>query len=68
MAARKKTSKKTTTSTSKSFFNRDLFIFIAIMAIVAIITYVMTYNAITAKINQTIDTSASQGYQAPQAQ
>ncbi|HVZ66844.1 MAG TPA: hypothetical protein VG917_01150 [Patescibacteria group bacterium] len=67
MAARKKTSNRSS-GTSKSFFNRDLFIFIAIMAIVAIITYVMTYNAITAKINQTIDSSASQGYQAPQAQ
>ncbi len=55
MAARKKTSKSKSVKTTKSassFFNKDLFMFILIMGIVAVITYVLTYNALTAKFSQ----------------
>jgi hypothetical protein len=57
MAARRKTSKRSTTRGGTNFFTKDLFIFIGIMAIVAIITYVLTYNAIMAKFNQQIGTT-----------
>lgn len=50
---------------TSSFFNKDLFIFILIMAIVAFVTYVLTYNAITAKLNQQIRTGDSANYQIP---
>ena len=62
MAARRKLTGGQDTS---SFFNKDLFIFILIMAIVAFVTYVLTYNAITAKLNQQIKTSDSGNYQIP---
>ena len=47
MAARKKSSGGTS-----SFFTKDLFMFIFIMAVVAFVTYILTYNAIMAKFNQ----------------
>ncbi|OGH12936.1 MAG: hypothetical protein A2776_02285 [Candidatus Levybacteria bacterium RIFCSPHIGHO2_01_FULL_40_10] len=48
MAARKKSSG----GSSSSFFSKDLFMFIFIMAVVAFVTYILTYNAIMAKFNQ----------------
>ena len=56
MPARKKAIAK---STSGSFFTKDLFIFIIIMAVVAMVTYVLTYNAIMAKFNQEIDATGA---------
>lgn len=53
MAARKKSSSSTVAS--GTFFTKDLFIFILILAIVAIVTYVLTYNAITSKIDKQIE-------------
>ncbi len=50
MAARK----KSTSTGAASFFNKDLFIFIVIMALVAFVTYVLTYNAITSKLDKEI--------------
>lgn len=55
MAARK----KTTSAGAASFFNKDLFIFIVIMALVAFVTYVLTYNAITSKLDKEIGASAT---------
>lgn len=59
MAARRKSSSKG--GSSVSFFTKDLFIFVAIMAIVAIVTYILTYNAITAKFNQQVGLEKNTG-------
>jgi hypothetical protein len=52
MAARRRSSGGA--GSSSSFFNKDLFIFVIIIAIVAYVTYILTYNAITAKFDQQI--------------
>ncbi len=64
MPARKKSSSRkiSRSSTTPSFFTKDLFIFIVIMAIVAMVTYILTYNAITAKFTQQIG-AANLNYQ-----
>ena len=59
MAARKKSSTKTTRA---SKLNKDLLVFIVILIIVAIITYVLTYNAIMTKFDQMIATPPSADY------
>lgn len=60
MAARKRSS-----SRSSSKANKDLLAFVVIVAIVAVITYVLTYNAIMAKVDSYMapDVSTSTDYQ-----
>lgn len=54
MAAQQSSSKS---KKNESFFSKDLFIFIAIMAIVAVMTYYLTINAINVKVNDQINES-----------
>ena len=62
MPARKKSSSRR----ASAILTKDLFIFIVIMAVVAIATYILTYNAIMKKIDQKIGT-ISDTYQIPAA-
>jgi len=62
-AKRKKTTVRRAPKSS-SVINKDLFVFIIIVGILAIITYVLTYNAINAKMEQQLMPSSS--YQMPQ--
>ncbi len=55
MAARKKSS--SVTRKAGSFFTKDLITFIIIMGVVALVTYILTFNAITAKLNSQIDSN-----------
>ena len=55
--------KKTTRAKKASLINKDLFVFIIIVAVVAVVTYVLTYNAIIAKLDQQMGMPSS--YMAP---
>jgi hypothetical protein len=65
MAARKKSSSR---RSSSSKTNKDLFAFIVILAVVAVVTYLLTYNAIMGKVNDYVmpETSSSDYQLSPQ--